>query len=817
MPLPDVKLRTEKKRGSPHSLRKAVKRTCALTSGWAPIAVFVTAVWPQPFPAHAQTPALQQGRLSPQECVQPGEALFRIPELRSQKGKLRGTILLGDELRRLSDGTGDCALVYLRYFRGIDAVAPAGSPAPAPTKYTDPIPGPTLRARVGDLVQLTFLNQINPLDFAGSIDLGDNQGVCDQGTLGQGGVSNLAGYPANVSDTYPDCFHGSSTGNIHFHGTHTNPTSTGDNVFLQIRPSPRANGQPLVTAGSVAAPFDKFFTDCEAHLKGDVLSEWPRVWTDLPSSWTDEQEKFLDAFDKGTPPYLPPPKPLAQRVWPVNQRQIEGSLWPQYYAGAFPYCFQLPDYTAATWPPPAGTPLKMGQSPGTHWYHAHKHGSTAINVSNGMTGAFIIEGQYDDRLNEFYGKIGDDLWTRTQPVLVLNELGNTPNLVRNNQRGYQDIVVNGKPAPLLGMKPGEVQLWRIVNTSPRASAFLAAPPKLDPTRSGIDPTTDFEWKQLAQDGVQFADTNYQSSLNKPLMIAPGNRVDLLVKAPSNAPGDPKRATYPFLMTEKISRAPRNDDRPSPSTPNAPKLTLLSVLVSGTAPENPKQRQFIPKAPFQPPFLADITDDEVRFSPRRTIVFDSKSQRTPHQHTINGEQFTETGIGVTTFLNTAEEWKIVNTTPGLPPKRIGTVDHPFHIHINPFQIVEVFDPNEVIPDPDNPSQPPIPKYITDKPSTAAREKVQCQLTLTDPDTWKDCHNSKQSDLIWWDVFPIPSAAWFPSVDAPKVQVPGFFRMRSRFVDYPGLWVIHCHILAHEDRGMMTIVQVMPLGPTPVRHH
>jgi FtsP/CotA-like multicopper oxidase with cupredoxin domain len=42
------------------------------------------------------------------------------------------------------------------------------------------------------------------------------------------------------------------------------------------------------------------------------------------------------------------------------------------------------------------------------------------------------------------------------------------------------------------------------------------------------------------------------------------------------------------------------------------------------------------------------------------------------------------------------------------------------------------------------------------------------------------------------------------------VPGYFKMRSRFVDYAGRYVIHCHILAHEDRGMMTIVQVVPFA-------
>ena len=56
--------------------------------------------------------------------------------------------------------------------------------------------------------------------------------------------------------------------------------------------------------------------------------------------------------------------------------------------------------------------LQMGQAPGTHWYHAHKHGSTTIDVLNGMTGAFIIEGRYDDDLNAFYGTSEVPAWTR---------------------------------------------------------------------------------------------------------------------------------------------------------------------------------------------------------------------------------------------------------------------------------------------------------------------------------------------------------------------------------------------------------------------
>jgi FtsP/CotA-like multicopper oxidase with cupredoxin domain len=55
-----------------------------------------------------------------------------------------------------------------------------------------------------------------------------------------------------------------------------------------------------------------------------------------------------------------------------------------------------------------------------------------------------------------------------------------------------------------------------------------------------------------------------------------------------------------------------------------------------------------------------------------------------------------------------------------------------------------------------------------------------------------------------------------MDGTPLVVGGYFKMRSRFVDYPGLFVLHCHILAHEDRGMMTVVDVRPLE-APMRHH
>lgn len=48
------------------------------------------------------------------------------------------------------------------------------------------------------------------------------------------------------------------------------------------------------------------------------------------------------------------------------------------------------------------------------------------------------------------------------------------------------------------------------------------------------------------------------------------------------------------------------------------------------------------------------------------------------------------------------------------------------------------------------------------------------------------------------------------------VPGHVKIRSRFDDFYGKYVLHCHILGHEDHGMMEIVEVVN-DKTAVTHH
>jgi FtsP/CotA-like multicopper oxidase with cupredoxin domain len=282
---------------------------------------------------------------------------------------------------------------------------------------------------------------------------------------------------------------------------------------------------------------------------------------------------------------------------------------------------------------------------------------------------------------------------------------------------------------------------------------------------------------------------------------------------------------------------QNEVDPSDLSSATP-MTLMSINVAGPALDpKSKNANFIPQAPTFPLFLTDITNAEVTGT--KTIEFSSTGPGKGGFHFIDGKRF-DGEVGAVVLLNRVEEWKIVNKTFG------PLISHPFHIHINPFQITEVFSPNDTLPDPADPTKT-IPKYIFDP--AARKSDAQCYLNpQADPGSWGPCTTpcgtacgtacttpcptcgprcvpaQPPPNLIWWDVFPIPAGinatdAAGNQIKDPKgvpIQVPGYFKMRSRFVDYSGFYVIHCHILAHEDRGMMTIVEVAPVR-TPYSHH
>jgi FtsP/CotA-like multicopper oxidase with cupredoxin domain len=501
--------------------------------------------------------------------------------------------------------------------------------------------------------------------------------------------------------------------NLHFHGTHVSPSGIADNVLLNIHPSPRdSSGKPVVNEDSVKTVFADVFNGCE---QGKQILEWK----DWPQSWQDEQKKLLINYDNTTPwngqsppPGGPPVLPHSEQLWPQNEMAIEGYELPQYYMGGFPNCFTITEYNPSTPTNPV-----MGQAPGTHWYHSHKHGSTALNLANGLAGAFIIEGDYDDKLKPFFTK---------EQVLVFQTYATVmPELRAANVKQASDLVmVNGQWTPLLQMNPNEMQLWRMVNACYNQSLSLNSP-------------TGIKWVQTAQDGVQFHQRNYNPAVTNASFpvparstapfgsFAPGNRIDLLVQAPST----PGKYDVKFAGVTVFTVDVRQDPNVRPISTPMPFPTV---------------EQF----PVQPAFLADLKFSDVKV--RRELHFASNptpypspspAYPIPMRHTIDGKQFNG-DVDQTMLLGGTEEWTLYNdNATGLP--------HPFHIHINPFQVVEM--------------------------KTSSGNPVRL------PSPW-----------IWWDNFAIPPG--------------GYVKILSKFADFTGKFVLHCHFLDHEDRGMMQLVQV-----------
>lgn len=109
--------------------------------------------------------------------------------------------------------------------------------------------------------------------------------------------------------------------------------------------------------------------------------------------------------------------------------------------------------------------------PGTHWFHAHKHGSTSTHVENGMAGTFVVRPIDDD--NTFApGLWNDDPDKSNERVMVLQEIANY-GIQQGNAAGKDsvsvvpagtpDITINGMHQPTLQLTKGQVERWRTVN------------------------------------------------------------------------------------------------------------------------------------------------------------------------------------------------------------------------------------------------------------------------------------------------------------------------------------------------------------------
>jgi suppressor of ftsI len=338
--------------------------------------------------------------------------------------------------------------------------------------------------------------------------------------------------------------------------------------------------------------------------------------------------------------------------------------------------------------------LPVDHPAGLYWYHPHVHTLTTVQVFGGMAGAIIIEGGLD----HVPGIAGARERLLLLHAIEVQDSGVPTEFFDRNQVSYLRTV-NGQLNPTFTIYPGEVQRLRIGNVS------------------------DSTWFRLHLDGhqmVQIAKDGNPYDVPVPrdeVLIAPAERVEVLVRG--GPPGSYALRTLAFDQGVAV-----NPD------------TVLATMVSQGDPVAPVE---LPAKliPFRD--LRDLPVDR-----RREISFQVLPRDDPQRANfeINSLLFDENRVDIVPLLNTTEEWVLKNPS---------NVFHPFHIHINPFQVMSI--------------------------------------------------NGE----------PVESHSYEDTVNVPWQ---GEVVMRTQFLDYTGRFVLHCHILPHEDGGMMSVIEVVsPDDPAP----
>ncbi len=350
--------------------------------------------------------------------------------------------------------------------------------------------------------------------------------------------------------------------------------------------------------------------------------------------------------------------------------------------------------------------------PGTHWYHAHKHGSTAEQVAGGLAGALIIEDEEWDGMPSYIKDAPED-------VLMIQRLPSQPlSVVRVEEFG------GGDPMPEIKMRPGEVRRWRFINSAPFVNTFVSL---------GGD-TSELEIYQIAFDGLTLErrvafqpNVGGAEPFDDPFALAPGNRMDLIVRVPPDA----------VAQTLVINAAPFANAPALEGIQALPSVAVaMTVVIEGDPIDAPwSEDDSLPGSGFDPIADGEIVDTRsVQFGPGSTIDGIAFDGVVPANRKM--------------VLGTAEEWTLTNVT---------FETHPFHIHVNPFFVTHI----------------------------AGEE-----LASDDP------------RRRWQDTLAIP-----PDQGASAPPDHNSVKFRTRFADFTGKFVIHCHILFHEDAGMMQAVEVI----------
>lgn len=446
---------------------------------------------------------------------------------------------------------------------------------------------------------------------------------------------------------------------------------------------------------------------------------------------------------------------------------------------------------------------------GTFWYHPHLHGSTALQVSSGMAGALVIRGNRLPYKLDGALKTGDiDTLLRavdgapyTERLIVLQQIQyacrDANGKIKTNAKGqwvcspgdvggiesYDQFgpgswpasgrytTLNGRVLPkFTDAVAGRPERWRLIHAGVRDTINLQFLPlraraEALPTqvadheawiaRNCVDtPLTQVE---IATDGLTRAQA-YDKAVN---VLQPGYRSDVLMVFPTAGQYCVVDAAAPATATVNAlveSRQLLGKVQVRSASDGAPQASLQQQLIAAAERWMPADvradvvaglRDGLTLAAFVP--HPTITAQEVQASGSKgqKVEFNIDLSGPKPIFEVNGQPY-DPDTSRDLVLGQAEEWTLTSAF----------VNHPFHIHVNPFQVVSIKDPNG--------NEVSVTGEAND-PQYAGTQGL-----------WKDTLFVKQGYTI---------------------------TTRTRYQRYIGEFVLHCHILDHEDQGMMQNVRVL----------
>ena len=344
---------------------------------------------------------------------------------------------------------------------------------------------------------------------------------------------------------------------------------------------------------------------------------------------------------------------------------------------------------------------------GTYWYHPHHHGGADIQIASGMAGALIVEGDFADV---------PEIANAEERLLLINQV------VFDEWRmieGFETVfpegatrffTVNGQREPIIRMRPGEVQRWRILHAGYQDDIFLA----LD----------GHELHQIARDGITLSHLGQDvvrpgadpAAAPEAILLAPAQRADVLVQA--GAPGTYALQALPYFQGY-----------------DAPTGPLATVIVAGE-PLPMTLPATLPPGPLDAIGDEELTGSrELTFS-RHAREVDAAGHWREFAFLVDDRLFDHDRVDQHVALGAVEEWTVTNLDEHN--------DHVFHIHINPFQLTRV-------------------------------------------------NGEPVAEPVWLDTVIVPHG--------------GSVTFRTRFLDFTGKYVLHYHMMIHEELGMMQVVEVV----------